>query len=104
MTLQNLIEKMGYKTRSYSGRGMFGKYCLGVSIDGNLATFLMELGAAIGEHNAEAGCTGEERIDLPYSTSDALGLGTIVYFPNVQYVEADENEDLDEGDEERRNF
>lgn len=95
-TLQELIEDLGYSTRSYSGRGMYGKYCLGVTLDaGSESRFLLELGMAIGEFNADPTNELEQTISLPNRvSSDSMGLDRIIYFPNVEYVgEGDDDED-----------
>ena len=98
MTLQELIEDLGYDTRSYSGRGMYGTTCLGVSLDKNDLQFMLELGHAMAEHNNEIdtdtpeGADEDELIRLPKRvSSDSMGLGSIVYFPNVEYKDEDEN-------------
>lgn len=86
MTLQELIEDLGYETRSYSGRGMYGRECLGVTVEDPIS-FTLELGYAIGQ---------EETSELPRRTSwDSMGLDYIVYFPNVPYDGEDEDEDED---------
>lgn len=86
MTLQQLIEDMNYETRSYSGRGMFGKTCLGVTVD-NVAQFCLELGHAIGQHNEQ---NDDDLIELPRQIStDSMGRSAIVYFPYVAFVDED---------------
>ena len=81
MTLQNLISDLGYDVRSYSGRGMFGKTCLGVEVD-DLLGFAYDLGEAVTEFNAS-----DEPITIPKQRMlyDNLGRGYIVYFPRVEY-------------------
>lgn len=76
MTLRKVIEDLGYETRSYSGRGMYGKKCLGVTIDEDLIKFVFDLGMA---------CQ-EEEVERPgLIRTDQLGLGTIIYFPGQPY-------------------
>ena len=84
MTLQELIEtELGFETQEYSGRGMYGKTCLGVTIEENLPGVLLNLGYTIREfeYDEEDPITRPSRICM-----DSMGLGTIVYFPNVEYV------------------
>ena len=88
MTLQELIEDLGYETRSYSGRGMYGRECLGVTVD-NPIFFALELGQEIGA-NEDCGNWGK---NLPRISWDSMGLDYIVYFPNVPYDEENEYED-----------
>lgn len=66
----NLIEAAGYEPRSYSGRGMYGKQCLGVDLP--KIAHLVKLGG------------------VPLPTTDSMGLGIIAYWPNVPPPE-DEN-------------
>jgi hypothetical protein len=66
--VQDLADEFdGRVHESYSGRGMYGRTCYGVSVDGN-ATDVIEEAAARGLRGA---CT------------DNLGLGTIIYWPSV---------------------
>jgi len=93
-TLQSVIET-NYRTRSYSGRGMYGKGCLGVVVKGShgvgklMAHIVAEIGNLVNE-GAE-----EETVDvvcgeiadisdaLGSMESDSMGMDTIVYFPSV---------------------
>lgn len=79
-------------TRSYSGRGMYGATCLGVSTDDTIGKFVAD---AIDQ---------AELFDVDLTAlawvfrrmrSDSLGLGSILYFPGVAYV-GDDSEDNDE--------
>ena len=36
--LKDIIEMAGYETRSYSGRGMYGKECLAFTVDGRVGS------------------------------------------------------------------
>lgn len=90
MTLQELIEDLGYETRSYSGRGMYGRECLGVTVE-EPVSFALELGEAIGADDERS--FGR----LPAVRWDSMGRDYIVYFPNVPYD--GENDESDEEDE-----
>lgn len=63
----------GLDPRSYSGRFMFGKECVGVSID-NFGDYVLPRG---------------------YKT-DTLGLGYIVYWPRVEWEGGDDYEEDEE--------
>lgn len=52
----------------YSGRGMFGKTCYSIDCD-NLTECLMEVGKA----------------NLPVPSTDNMGKGYVVYWPDIQY-------------------
>ena len=92
MTLQELIEDMGYETRSYSGRGMYGDECLGVTVE-DPVVFALELGQEIGS-NEEYDNFGKFN-NLPRVSWDSMGRDYIVYFPRVPFEgeESDEDED-----------
>lgn len=62
------IENAGYEWRSYSGRGMYGKECVGVTIRDKSDLIDLADAAKI----AGKPCT------------DDMGLGTIAYWPNVE--------------------
>lgn len=53
--------------RGYSGRGMYGKRCIGISTDDKMATI---------EEAAAQGIRGAK--------TDNLGRGYIVYWPNLE--------------------
>jgi len=90
MKLQEIFEQLGYETRSYSGRGMYGKSCLGVEISRDESLF--NVGVAVGEYLAE------EDSDSPKGYVDSLGRGQILYFPSIEYNR--NNNDSEELDEE----
>ena len=81
--LQSTIENAGYETRSYSGRGMYGKQCLGISSENVIETIVDILHWAFSE--------GDD--DLYYALSkamqsaktDSMGHGLIIYFPDHEY-------------------
>ena len=69
---------------SYSGRGMFGKECVGVSCDSaskfsaDVAEYLLDNPDTEGAH--------EVLQLLRKGRTDTLGKGQIFYFPSVPYV------------------
>lgn len=71
----------------YSGRGMYGDTCIGVTFDqygGNE----MELGVLLGQK-----LDADDAYALARNArSDSMGLGTIIYFPNFKF-EDEEDED-----------
>lgn len=64
----------------YSGRGMFGRKCLGVVVkQGNsFMEFLMDLTRYLEQNDIE-----DTNLDLEGVSYDDLGLDTIVYFPRI---------------------
>jgi hypothetical protein len=87
-TIQDLISDIdGAELRSYSGRGMYGKQCLGIDMDSMADAFRFAL------------MVEDEDLTVALSNPcfDSMGLGIIVYFPNVEAPEGiDDEEDDDE--------
>jgi hypothetical protein len=81
--LIEIINDAGYDVREYSGRGMYGKQCLAYFVgNGNL---LASVALIIGYVNDD-----EFRHSLVHLfendvRTDDMGLGTIVYFPNMEF-------------------
>jgi hypothetical protein len=73
--------------RSYSGRGMFGKQCVGVTLDGDGSSF--QLGAAVSaallDMDADDGPSDVEDLARIRVCTDSMGRGIIVYWPDVLY-------------------
>jgi hypothetical protein len=74
--LQIELEKAGIKPRAYSGRHMYGEYCLAVDVDsiGELAQWGLPKVA-------------DFMRDMTIMKSDSMGLGFVVYFPGVPFVD-----------------
>lgn len=93
--LQEAIERSGeFSCRSYSGRCMYGKECLGVEVDRNhsLGDLFADIIASIDEDNREEIEDGVRSL-----RTDGMGLGEIVYFQDVRFVaKKDDDEDLGE--------
>lgn len=71
----------------YSGRSMYGQYCLGLDgdSDNDFAKFLVEVA------NKNVAVARDLANDL---TTDNMGLGYIYYFPNIAFTGfTDENDD-----------
>jgi len=84
--LLDALEAEGFEFRSYSGRGMYGKSCFGVTLSS--AAELFGLGRCVGEF--------EELSRTP--ETDSMGRGIIAYWPNVEPPEVDAEEKEDEED------
>ena len=78
-----------YEIRAYSGRGMFGRTCLGIVV--NRISKLFHLGAEV----------GDLAFDVATICVDSMGCDSIVYFPEIDLNQSeidgieieDENED-----------
>lgn len=103
-TLQDFIEELiklqddedTIKLRSYSGRGMMGKECLGVTVD-SYGDLLIDLAAAIAQENGDGYLNDDDRnsllAELKAHDTDNMGRGrTIVYFPGVPFATVDRDE------------
>lgn len=73
MELIGLLSLEGYEPRAYSGRGMFGKYCVGANI-------------ACEEDLWEIAIAAKEA-DIPVKRplTDSLGRGMIAYWPSIPW-------------------
>lgn len=66
----------------YSGRGMYGRKCVGITCYSPLAT-LADLFAYIVDSDDEI-CGGEVLETLGKPKMDSMGMEKILYFPNVE--------------------
>jgi hypothetical protein len=88
-TVEKVCEASGGTTRvyrHYSGRAMSGDFCLGISIDREVRQ--LDLGAQLMIMAATVDPDPMFQRDvldiLESSCSESLGLGTIIYFPEIE--------------------
>ena len=80
------LEAGGWETRSYSGRGMYGKTCVSVR-DGDERVSAWE----IAKHLFSEEYDGEfDRVPEPQQ--DQLGLGIVLYWPGYEWPEDQSSE------------
>lgn len=94
------LKAIGEKPRSYSGRGMFGKCCVGVPVQrGQRGTLLLGLGFEAARINSAASAAADAPLDVARLgeslRSDALGLGEILYWPSMAWDPATMSESHD---------
>jgi hypothetical protein len=100
ITLQELCRIAEIDIRSYSGRGMYGKTCLGITAHRVNDAFADLLTA----------CDNVGTDDLPDviamlaealrgAQTDSMGRDMILYFPDVPWDETDDKEESDEAEE-----
>ena len=94
----DICSECEYKPRSYSGRGMGNRECLGIDLDRYTS-------AATAVTNILA-CAYDDADDMEYfeeileafrqseASEDSMGLGSIVYWPGISW-----NKDYDKNDE-----
>lgn len=94
--LQTLIEDAGYDTRSYSGRGMYGKTCFAVSthdIVGRFISCIMQVYGCICSDSNDDSVAMDARDEveraMSHLQSDSMGLGRVYYWPGVPYTDPD---------------
>lgn len=68
------LVRAGFDAFPYSGRGMYGKNCVGVRLDKTQSAY--HVGAALGAK------FGADATNLK-PAEESLGLGTVLYFPEV---------------------
>ena len=98
-TLQHVIEAAGHETRSYSGRGMYGMSCLGVSVD-SLAEFLSDVFRAVAEENDPRGTAIKLSKEITGMSTDAMGRGMILYWRGIPFEGDGVKDEADEDSEE----
>lgn len=113
--IKNTCQALGtVKYRSYSGRGMYGKQCVGIVGDWKDCQCLMQV--VIGDQAQEVFDTArdatDESMDAAFDEhddlqqtiamifdfrSDDMGLQSVVYWPNLEYNGDTMNDEEDEG-------
>lgn len=93
------VEEAGYEARSYSGRAMYGRDCVGVEIPRDESAFNLcaKLVRAVFDLHGDdaAGDFADDLTELR-ACEDAMGLDTIVYWPRLAWPEdASDDEDDD---------
>lgn len=97
--LQRFLELYEYEPRKYSGRGMFGKNCLGVSFShSEFSEFLARLVEYASDSDCEDPC--ELANNIRTLRSDSLGHDMVYYFPGVEFVESETSNEEEEIDDE----
>lgn len=87
------IEDAGYEARSYSGRGMYGRECVGVVVGVagfRLGAELAKSVAYLAEDDVHEAL--DELAELSVS-QDSMGHDVVVYFPGVPWPEGRDEED-----------
>lgn len=112
--LQTILDKFlpNYELMFYSGRGMFGKECLGISLKRNdtLGKFFSELLYVVMTKEFEDKLEVIHELQEAFRSmeTDSLGMGMVVYFPHTEYYDDeppqsergyDSSADSEEGDD-----
>lgn len=95
-TLQIAFEDGGFDTRSYSGRGMFGKECLGIEFNCLEDAFGAVSQVSVDLFETFDRCPSDIQEMFSNVKSDSLGRGVILYFPDVHYGDEEPENELEE--------
>lgn len=83
--IKSAVRAFDLKVRSYSGRGMYGRQCLGIDIGRmNSHEFVANLVRMMVEEGTEETDRALDALQSKIET-DSMGLGKIIYFPNVEW-------------------
>ena len=95
-----LIRTAGYEGSKYSGRGMFGRYCVAIRPQSqyeNSFRVLFKLGRAFQELPKEMQKELEDIQDYMDSTkADSVGHHSLIYFPAIEWKEVPKEDDGDQ--------
>ena len=98
--LKALIEEAGYEAYSYSGRGMFGRKCVGLTCP-DVNTAIADLFEAVFDADVEDVANEEEEYEarmsahnalceaIRKSASDSMGYDKVLYFKSVGWQDDD---------------
>lgn len=94
--IAKIIEDDGeYSVRSYSGRGMYGKSCIGITVD--FSRDVVKVIDLIIRDFLLADQEDDSYQDFIYNYSqDSMGLGMIMYFPSFPPPDEMDEEEEDE--------
>ncbi len=101
MKAEQFIDLLEYaapqgSVRSYSGRFMYGKRCVSVNIDRGESLEAL-CGQLVLDAERDNEGDGDEVVRILRQTrTDNMGLGTVAYWPNIQWPEGREEQDGDE--------
>ena len=100
MNLQELLQDVGYKCRSYSGRNMYGNNCLGVTLSSRIEPmrFVAEVLEHVADHDGDdmADMLDELVRGLRDCKTDSMGRGMIIYFPMIDFEGEEDDDEEDE--------
>lgn len=96
--LEGLKSLYSFKIRDYSGRGMYGRQCLSIITDHH-SVHSFELAFQLGRAAADSGCFQDVEDMICDTREDSMGFSSVIFWPQVQYVaDEPEQENVDEGE------
>lgn len=96
--LCDILENAGQEIRSYSGRNMGGRNCLGIDTNDNPIDVVLEiiLSAVDNEANRTTLQNLCEKLQGAKAKTDSMGRGTIIYWPGIKWEEIDSEDDSED--------
>lgn len=89
--MKEVCDELGIEYRPYSGRGMFGKKCFAITVDGSGLSEVADIAYECGRRDGDP-------YRFSYIKSDSLGLGTVIYWPGIEWEESEEESEEEEGE------
>lgn len=86
--LVTVLVRAGYKARSYSGRGMYGKECVGVDLEnvGQVVDAVLDVVDNLEADTAKGRATTRLVMQaLRQPSEDSMGRGIILYWPRLPW-------------------
>ena len=82
--LSMAIDELGLELIEYSGKGMYGKKCIGVVSDMTALAIFETLVTKLVELSEDGGTIPSEVIkNIGPASEDSMGMGTVLYFPEL---------------------
>lgn len=101
--IKEIVENAGFDPQSYSGRGMYGRNCLSFNLDRdeNVVDAILDLAEAVNSYVEESSEVdfGDVIYQFKGAKTDSMGLGEVIYFPNIEWEDDDEELEEDEEDD-----
>ena len=95
--IQKLCENTDLNVRSYSGRAMYGRQCLAITCDG-AGQFISTLLHSAADEGLDTEDLREIADVCATLREDSMGLDRIIYFPNIEFCDGDDEDSDDEED------
>lgn len=98
MNAEKLIDALkdaGHTPHSYSGRAMYGRKCVAVTVRRNVSAFRLaaEVAVALLDEDITQGPNDVEDLARLSVCEDSMGLDSVVYFPDVKWEDNTEEDE-----------
>jgi len=72
--LMSELENLGLEPQAYSGRAMYGKQCVSVTLDRDEGWTVWAIARGM-----------DSELDIPSPNTDQMGLGMVLYWPSLKW-------------------